>query len=397
MKTRKMHRELIIYLSFILCMNVYAQQIRGEEIKTSPKWGDNAVYYDINDNGEILEIDYGKQQGRIRGKTDRKSYDPAIIWEGWVSHRYACLIMLEPSIERGWFGRLYLYSMNKMIQKTSLLIDLDGDTAFLPVSETVNYIQYNEFGTKKVRRFVLDMSENGAVRDTFAFDLRVNSIYSISHSDNSMFFAHHSKILKIDLTHNETVSEIDVSPILSSDKKKGYLIFIGAFHKDHGLVTKKNLNDNTTKLYVISLSTLQITAESEYLPFFTGKYYFDENDSNKLIISCVTEKSRSEPTGTIRRFMVKKSKIAPLDSIMFDTEKEIALREKGLFKIYPRYSFDYLSMLTIRKKIVSEIRRFTPDIVSEVRKSVRRIKDKFNADYLRDKRKTEYRHLKITP
>jgi hypothetical protein len=374
----------------MLWMGINIQQSHGEQMKVFPDYGDYVMYYDMNDQGEILEIDYGTQQGRILGKIEWNLDDPLLLLAGWVLNgQYVYLL----NAERGFYGRLYLYSLeHATLQKTSVFMDLAGDSAFLPISDTTSYIQYIDSRTQETQRFVFNTSEY-AVSDVFAFDVRPRSIYVVSDDKNRMFLAHpwSSQILEIDFLHHEIVSRQDVAHIVNSNDKNER-VFVTTFHDDSVLIKKNFLKENTVKFYLMNLSDMQVFAESEQMPFFSGKYSLNQDDKDLFRISCVVEiveEGLYKPTGTIQHFIVQKEKIVPIESIEYHPETEIALRENdGEFKIFPKYSFDYLSVFTIRKEVFSQMPgRFTPDAIPFAKQLIQQIREEFYTNPNREQRK----------
>lgn len=57
-------------------------------MKSSPDYGDRTLYYDITDRGVVLEIDYGKQQGRILGKIPWDPDSSLVFRQGWICNTH---------------------------------------------------------------------------------------------------------------------------------------------------------------------------------------------------------------------------------------------------------------------------------------------------------------------
>jgi hypothetical protein len=290
---------------------------------------------------------------------------------------------------------MYIYSSAKdSIHKTDILIDTNGDLAFLPVTATNCYLKFNDPMTKSEKRIVLDITQNH-IKGGFDFFIDQRSVYSISEDSMKFYLAHplDAKIQQVDIQNDQIVSEVDFGQsILTGDAKVKERFFVRALTSKLAIIARKNIAHNRIKLFLIDLSSMDAIAETVEIPFFAGKFFIDDANSHQVVISCIVEtieKGRRKPTGSIRQFISREGEIMALKEIAFNPEKEIPLKqENNYFGIYPKYQFDYISKLEIRDKIQDKIwRGFPKEGVSEIRQLKNKIREQLNKELFKSKEK----------
>lgn len=347
-----------------------AQPIAGEEVRAFPQAGGAVVYTDIDARGRLLEIDYGRRSARELGRFEVSSEDPPLLVQGWVlgDGEQAVLLLLEPTQDPGWHGRLHLYSQGSpRLQATSVRLDLTaGDFAFLPLSEELAFVEYRDTRSGHITRLVLDVSRN-MVRGGFDFPLADDVLHSWPGEGRYLYLARPLEpgLRKVDLEARQATEVTDLSSLLPAEEQTTFA-FVGALSDQYALVNRKYLEADQIQLFLVDLDRLEVVAASPQLPFFTGRFRL-EPQQDGVRIACTVERvvqGHYQATGRIRQFVRRGREIQPVGEVRFDPEVQIALRDRsGSYQVFDRVRFDYVSLLEVERRVLQSLPGAYPESV----------------------------------
>lgn len=349
----------------------------AEPVQTHPDVGCQAVYVDIDHLGRILEIDYSRGTGHVLGNIDLTSQAPRLLMEGWVFDRgqRAALLLLEPAMTPGWFGRIYLYSGRdgSMLQETSVRIDLtSGDYGILPLNATTMLIEYQDTQRQQRTRLILDIAGNSVI-GTFDFPIPSRARYAYSTDGSRLYVAAQMEatIQILDVSSYRRLSAVDVGESMASDP--AVKTVVGALTAGDVLANKYWLDQTGMELVLWNMVSGRARAVSQRLPFLPGRYFLTSASENEEleIAGCIERvvSGRYEPTGRFDVFSVKNRRIMANRTIEFNPKTETVLYINGDgYARLPRSEFNYISLLAVRKKVLEQMPgRYTPALVSRAR------------------------------
>lgn len=387
----------------IVLFDSAVQPLRGEEIQSRRKEGSVSRYVDVNSQGHILEIDYAGQKARVVGTIEIPNSSPPIVWQAWFFDNadLGIFLLLEPSHVRGWFGRLYIYSKASLqLQSTSVRIDLTGDFGFLPVSEKLFFVEYLDTLSKKTVRLVFDASEN-KIAGSFDFPVSYHTIYAMSATGANLFVSNRLEpvLYKFDIESRKSILVQNAATLLGHEDPNGWA-FVGALGRRYALIGKKHQITDSVEWFQIDLENMQEVAKSAPMPFFSGEFFVETDGEGKDSISCIEQHivdAHYQATGKIYQFVRRGDRIEPAGEIVFSPKTEVALRiDKGRYEILPRYDFDYISLLTLRKKVFLELPgHYSPDLVPWASEVFNKSAKQFRIDIAKKKADSTLRRLLI--
>ena len=328
--------------------------------------GDRSTYYDLTLDGQFIKVDYVTGSAEILGAIDWTD-GPMLPTRGWMfeEENRAVLFVMEPSAERGWWRRLYVYSLDGSVaEKTSLLADSRGHVAVLPASLSAFYVQYVDARQRdnfRGRRFEFNANDL-YVRGSFTFPLRPENLHTIEPDSKYLYVASRPepRIAVVDQNREKLVRTIDLNA-LGIKRSANAGLFVRAFSRGMVLVAEQEVKQDRTRLILLDIPSLTVRAQSNVLPFFTGRFWIGDNaGSGPRMIYCVARtiiRGQRQPTGTLFTLALQGDVIERTDVSTYDVESQIALRtpENGV-TIAPKQDFDYVSRFALFGKVAPLLR-----------------------------------------
>lgn len=331
--------------------------LAAEEIRSLPEIGGDGLFTDVTADGRILRIDYVAKTARVLGTVD---VGPEILWRAWIGGEgdTGLFLLLDEAGIPGVHGRIYSYSQSaRQLDKSSLVLNVDGDYGVLPVSERLAYVQFSGLGdTSSAVRVAYDPSSN-AFLGTFGFPVSQHTIHAFTAKGELLVADPYdvaARIRVIDTRSNMVLRqhEAGVSVGVGPDER----VFVTALGGRHALVLKLRSRDSA-RLYLLDTESWSVVGQSEELEFFTGRFSLGGPLQSRVF--CVEEgirNGRRAPVGTIREFELTGKRLVPVRSVSFNPETEIALRVgDDEFAVFPRYTFNYLSAKALGLKMFDRL------------------------------------------
>lgn len=343
----------------------------AEEIQYVRSSGDGVIYHDVDMDGRVLEIDYAASSAHVIGELDLEATSSRMLHLGWLTaNGKMLLVFVEPIKEHGVWGRFHLFDpASGTLRKSSLVADVTGEFAITILDRELAYIQYFSRRQGEAERFVLDMARNRVVSD-FDFDLRYESLFAVSNDDPALGYLVESQqfpLRTIDLVAHRIVEARIPEDLRTAHDR--HAVFVVALEPPHLLATYKGVNRETQELRLLETASLDLVARSGPLPSFSGKYLI-ETDEQGVEILCVenrVEQGRFVEVGRVRRFRVpaEGTLMEELQGLTYDPESEVVLRTReGTYDTFPRYSFDYVSLLEAGRTVMVQFPNGLPDGMS---------------------------------
>lgn len=322
--------------------------------------GDRSTYYDLTLDGQFIKVDYVTGSAEILGAIDWTD-GPMLPTRGWVfeEENRAVLFLMEPSAERGWWRRLYVYSLDGSVgEKTSLLVDSRGDVAVLPASLSSFYVQYDDVRQRdnfRGRRFEFNANDL-YVRGSFTFPLRPDNLHTIGPDSKYLYVSspQEARIAVVDQNREELVRRIDLNS-LGIKRSANAGLSVKALSRTMVLVGEHEIKQDRTRLILLDIPSLTVRAQSHVLPFFTGRFWLADNAGSGLRIYCVERRiirAQRQPTGRLWTLALRGDLIERIDVSTYDVESQIALRtpDDGV-TIVPKQDFDYVSRFALFREV----------------------------------------------